>query len=64
MTRDGGGLAAEYKINDFVTTASSYTLYQKAENGGESSHVFEFNEPVYNLGFTCLLYTSDAADES
>ncbi|WP_449649461.1 HYR-like domain-containing protein, partial [Tenacibaculum caenipelagi] len=53
LRRDGGGLSTqEYRINDFNTTNSSYTLYQKAENNGESRHVFEFSEPVYNLGFT------------
>ncbi|RSC93801.1 T9SS type B sorting domain-containing protein [Tenacibaculum singaporense] len=53
LRRDGGGLSTqEYRINDFNTTNSSYTLYQKAENNGESRHIFEFSEPVYNLGFT------------
>ncbi|WP_408048386.1 CshA/CshB family fibrillar adhesin-related protein, partial [Tenacibaculum halocynthiae] len=55
LTRDGGGLSTqEYRVNNFESSGSSYTLYQKAENGGESRHSFEFDEPVYNLGFTLI----------
>ncbi|WP_043706410.1 proprotein convertase P-domain-containing protein, partial [Tenacibaculum ovolyticum] len=53
LTRDGGGLSTqEFNVNDAVTTNSSYTLYQKAANAGESTHIFEFDEPIYNLAFT------------
>ncbi|MFD0992811.1 cadherin repeat domain-containing protein, partial [Tenacibaculum geojense] len=46
-----------YRINDFFSTNSTYNLYQKAANGGESSHSFSFSEPIYNLAFT--LYDVD-----
>ncbi|WP_198553793.1 Ig-like domain-containing protein [Tenacibaculum sp. Bg11-29] len=63
LTRDDGGLSTqEFKVNDAVTTNSSYTLYQKAENGGESTHIFEFDEPIYNLAFT--IYDLDNASGS
>ncbi|WP_417785779.1 CUB domain-containing protein, partial [Tenacibaculum sp.] len=61
LTRDGGGLSTqEYRVNDYTNSNSTYTLYQKAQNGGESKHRFEFDEPVYNLAFTLYDIDQDA----
>ncbi|MFY7671722.1 PA14 domain-containing protein, partial [Tenacibaculum sp. MEBiC06402] len=42
---------SSYRINDFGAN-DTYTLFQRAENGGSSTHTFTFSEPVYNLAFT------------
>ncbi|PWG04983.1 T9SS type A sorting domain-containing protein [Polaribacter aquimarinus] len=46
------GSDSNYRINDFITTNSSYTIRQRASIGAESRHIFDLSAPIYNLSFT------------
>ena len=48
---------SNFRVNDFVTTASSYTLAIKARSNASSTHTFTFDTPVKDLSFT--LYDLD-----
>ncbi|WP_139958720.1 T9SS type A sorting domain-containing protein [Flavicella sediminum] len=48
---------SNYRINDLVTTSSSYTFSQKARTNAESGHIFNFDTPIYGLKF--ILYDVD-----
>ena len=57
---------SNYRINDNVTTNSSYNLFQAASTGANSRHIFDFDNPIYNLGFTIYDVdqdTGNATDE-
>jgi hypothetical protein len=48
---------SNFRVNDFVTSNSSYSLAIKARSNATSTHTFSFDTPIKNLAFT--LYDVD-----
>ena len=41
-----------FKVNNFLSNNSSYTISQAAVQNGSSTHTFSFDAPIYNLSFS------------